>query len=674
MKQLCMLLVAAVTVAPHALSQNLLPKPKSVTWQHGTFSRYKACAVEAANATVGKLAAEAGLPDVTAEGDSTWTEAGVRRLRYLALDASAGEEAYTLRVAPDTIEIAASSTAGFRNAKATLRQLEVKRGVACCTISDAPALGWRGAMLDVSRHFFPIEFVKKQVDIMARFKMNRLHLHLTDAAGWRMEIKRYPRLTQLGAWRTEASWKKWWAGNRQYAEEGTEGAYGGYYTQEQLRDLVAYAAERGITIVPEIEMPAHSEEVLTAYPEFSCTHEPYKQADFCPGNEATFTFLENVLREVMDIFPSKDIHIGGDEAGKASWPTCPLCQKRVADEGLADSNALQGYLVRRIGKFLREEGGRTLIGWDEVLADSLQNATVMIWRDTSYIRQAFAQGLDVVLAPGRFCYIDGFQDDPPSQPEAMGGFQPLSNVYSYQPLAGFSAEERKHIRGIQGNLWTEYVPTTEHVEQMLYPRLLAIAENGWTGGEVKDYDDFRARALLAVEELRDEGVNAFDLKHEVGDRAESRTPVEHLGRGAKVTYNLPFNERYCADGVTSLTDGRRGGWDYGPRSAWQGFIRGQRFDVTLDLGKTQELSRIVTNFYQSSGPEIFLPAEYIISVSTDGEHFTTIHSRSQAVEKLTNPSVEQWEWKGTTEARYVRVQAKPGQYGGWIFVDEVEIY
>ena len=671
MKHFSILLFAAAAVSAPLPAQSLLPQPSEVTWQRGTFKWQKPYAVEAVSDESARLATEAGLPAPAAAPDN----AGVRRLRYLSLDKSAGTEAYRLRVTPDTIEIAASDAAGFRYALTTLRQLETKKGVACCTINDAPAMAWRGAMLDVSRHFFPIDFIKKQVDVMARFKLNRLHLHLTDAAGWRMEIKRYPRLTQLGAWRTEASWKKWWNGDRRYQEEGTDGAYGGYYTQSQLRDLVAYAAERGVTIVPEIEMPAHSEEVLTAYPELSCTHEPYKQADFCPGNEATFTFLENVLREVMDVFPSTDIHVGGDEAGKASWPNCPLCQKRKTEEGLEKTEALQGYLIRRIGRFLKEEGGRRLVGWDEVLADSLNaGSTVMIWRDTSYVRQAISRGLDVVLSPGKFCYLDGYQDDPPSQPEAMGGFQPLSNVYSYAPLEGLSEAERKHVRGIQGNLWTEYVPTTDNVERMLYPRLLAIAETGWTGGETKDYDDFRARALVAVDSLRAAGVNAFDLRNEIGDRAESRTPVKHKALGAKVTYGLPYNERYCSDGPTSLTDGRRGGWDYGPTSAWQGFIRGPRFDVTLDLGKVQKVKRVVTNFLQSSGPEIFLPAEYIVSVSEDGEHYTTVEHRTQEVEKLVNPGVEQWTWEGKTTARYIRVQAKPGKFGGWIFVDEVEVY
>ena len=250
-------------------------------------------------------------------------------------------EGYTINVTNERIDVKATSAAGLFYAAQTLLQLaDGGTNIPACTITDEPQFAYRGLMLDVSRHFFGKEFVKKQIDAMAHFKMNRLHLHLTDAAGWRIEIKKYPRLTEFAAWRSPAIWKEWWFGDRKYVEEGSEGAYGGYYTQEDIKELVAYAAERYITIIPEIEMPAHSEETLTAYPELSCTHEPYKQADFCVGNEKTFEFLENVLSEVIELFPSEYIHIGGDEAGKASWPHCPLCQKRMKEEGLKDVNEL----------------------------------------------------------------------------------------------------------------------------------------------------------------------------------------------------------------------------------------------------------------------------------------------------------------------------------------------
>ncbi len=659
-------------IVTSAAAQNLLPRPREVVWHEGYFSLKKPNVFQTTSTEAREIGIELfqQLPKWLTDSDDKPT---TRRIRLSYSNTLKSKEAYALHISPDTLDIVVSHVDGLRHAVATLAQLRGEKGVRCCIINDAPALAWRGAMIDVSRHFQDIDFLKKQVDAMARYKLNRLHLHLTDAAGWRMEIKKYPRLTQLAAWRPERNWKPWWNGSRLYCEEGTPGAYGGYYTQEQLRDLVAYAAERGITVVPEIEMPAHSEEVLTAYPELSCTHVPYKQADFCPGNEAVYTFLENVLCEVMDVFPSADIHLGGDEAGKASWPNCPLCQKRMQEEGLRHVDELQAYLMRRMGNFLLANGRRP-IGWDEVVADTLPlGQTVMIWRDKDIAREAIRHGYDVILSPGKYCYLDGYQDDPPSQPEAMGGFQPLANVYGYDPLAGLTAEERQHVRGIQGNLWTEYIPEAAGVERMLYPRLLAIAENGWTGSADKDYADFRHRAVQEVKKLRALGYNAFDLEREVGDRRESFSLVEHKARGAKVIYNLPFNEKYCADGAASLTDGRRGGWDYGPGSAWQGFIRGKRFDVTLDLGAVQPVKRIATNFLQSSGPEIFLPAAYVISVSEDGRHFTEIERRTHQVERLVNPGVEAWEWRGKVKARYIRIQAPSGQYGGWIFVDEVEV-
>lgn len=674
MKMRLHLLAAAVVVGTaSAASQVLLPKPQHVTWHSGYFDTHRPIRVIATSQADSLLKVanwQLGTQDSTQDGRRG-------RLAFFVFEKTGerclGDGAYTLHVGRDTVKVVASTADGFRYAHATFRQLLTSCGYACATIQDAPAMAWRGAMLDVSRHFFPIDFLYKQIDALATYKFNRLHLHLTDAAGWRMEIKRYPLLTQLAAWRTNASWKEWWNGDRRYVEEGT-GGYGGYYTQNELRHLVSYAASRGITIVPEIEMPAHSEEVLAAYPELSCTHEPYKQADFCPGNEQTFVFLENVLQEVMEVFPSVDLHIGGDEAGKASWGKCPLCHKRMVDERLGRVEELQGYLVRRIGCFLHQ-AGRRLIGWDEVLADSLPaEATVMIWRDTAYVRQAIARGHDVVLSPGTFCYLDGYQDAPTALPEAMGGYLPLERVYNYAPLRFLTPGERRHVRGIQGNLWTEYVPTTADVDRQWWPRLLAVAETGWTGDAVKDYADFHRRALHETARLRENGIAAYDLAHEVGDRPESKRLVRHKARGATVTYNLPYNEKYASTGNTALTDGRRGGWDYGPESAWQGFIRGARFDVTIDLGRVKRFKRVATNFMQSSGPEIFLPAAYTVSVSSDGSSFTEVGHHEYDVTKRVTPSVETLSWKGKARARYIRIQARSGQFGGWIFADEVEVY
>ena len=531
-------------------------------------------------------------------------------------------------------------------------------------ITDAPRFGYRGMHLDCVRHFFTVDFIKEYIDLLALHNMNRFHWHLTDDQGWRIEIKKYPRLTQVGAWRTGTT-----VGRNSDIDDGQR--YGGYYTQKQLRQLVKYASRRGVTIVPEIEMPAHSEEVTAAYPELSCTHDPKGQPDFCPGNEGTFTFLQNVLAEVMDVFPSTDIHVGGDEAGKAAWPTCSLCRQRVKDEGLPSVQALQGYLIRRIAAYARERG-RRIIAWDEVLDDSMPtDVQVMIWRDTTTVRKAIARGHDVILAPGAFCYLDAYQDDPSLGPEANGAYRPLSRVYGYRPLAGLSVEERSHIRGIQGCLWTEYVPTPADVERMLLPRLLAIAENGWTGGLEKDYASFRQRAVAECNRLRAQGIQAFDLGAEVGDRPASRQPVWHKARGAKVIYHRPYNNTYTAGGETALTDGRRGGWDYGAGSAWQGFISRGRIDLTLDLGKVMDVRRVAMDFFQSAGPEIYLPSSFRIAAVDEAGQETELVTRSETTVRHTLPSVETWGWQGEIRTRYLHIQANSGPLGGWLFTDEI---
>ena len=329
-------------------------------------------------------------------------------------------EGYRIEATADKVAITAGRGAGlFYGLQTVIQLLDAEGTIPTGTITDEPEFAYRGLMLDVSRHFFGKEFVKKQIDAIAHFKMNRLHLHLTDAAGWRIEIKKYPRLTEFAAWRSKALWKDWWFGDRLYAEEGSPEAHGGYYTQDDIRELVKYAADRYVTIIPEIEMPAHSEEVLTAYPELSCTHEPYKQADFCVGNEKVYEFLENVLTEVIELFPSEYIHIGGDEAGKASWPSCPLCQKRMKEEGLSDVNELQSYLIERIEKFLNSKG-RQIIGWDEILEGGLApNATVMSWRGTEGGLAAVNSGHKAVMTPGGYCYLDSYQDAPHTQPMAF---------------------------------------------------------------------------------------------------------------------------------------------------------------------------------------------------------------------------------------------------------------
>ncbi|WP_289752226.1 glycoside hydrolase family 20 protein [Bacteroides acidifaciens] len=586
-------------------------------------------------------------------------------------------ESYTLSVTPERIRIQATSGAGLFYGIQTLLQLSVSSDTGVITVSavevqDTPRFAYRGLMLDVSRHFFTKEFVKKQIDALAFYKINRLHLHLTDAAGWRIEIKKYPLLTEFAAWRTDANWKKWWNGDRKYLRFDEPGASGGYYTQDDIREIVEYARQHFITVIPEIEMPAHSEEVLSAYPQLSCAGEPYKNADFCVGNEETFTFLENVLTEVLELFPSEYIHIGGDEAGMAAWKTCPKCQKRMKDEHLSHVDELQSYLIHRIEKFLNARG-RRLLGWDEILKGGLApNATVMSWRGEEGGIAAVTSGHRAVMTPGSHCYLDSYQDAPYSQPEAIGGYLPLKKVYAYNPVAAsLSAEQAKLVYGAQVNLFTEYVPTPEHVEYMLYPRTLALAEVAWSAPERKSWPDFHARALKAVSDLQAKGYHPFDLKNEIGSRPESAKTAAHLALGKKVIYNAPYSPHYPAQGNTALTDGIRGDWTYGD-GCWQGFINGKRLDVTIDMEAETSIHSVTAAFMQVVGAEVFLPASVTISISDDGINFTELKHQTFEVTKEDPIKFTDISWVGNAQGRYVRYQAQAGkEFGGWVFTDEI---
>ena len=586
-------------------------------------------------------------------------------------------ESYTLSVTSQRIEIRATSGAGLFYGMQTLLQLMQPAStgsysVPSVEIEDTPRFAYRGLMLDVSRHFSTKEFIKKQIDALAYYKINRLHLHLTDAAGWLLEIKKYPLLTDFAAWRTDPTWKKWWNGGRKYLRYDEPGASGGYYTQDDIREILEYARQHYITVIPEIEMPSHSEEVLAAYPQLSCSGEPYKNSDFCVGNEETFTFLENVLTEVMELFPSEYIHVGGDEAGKSAWKTCPKCQKRMKDEHLANVDELQSYLIHRIEKFLNNHG-RRLLGWDEILQGGIApNATVMSWRGEEGGIAAVTSGHHAIMTPGAYCYLDSYQDAPYSQPEAIGGYLPLKKVYAYDPVpASLTAEQAKLVYGVQGNLWVEYIPTPEHVEYMIYPRMLALAEVAWSAPERKSWPDFHTRALSAVADLQKKGYHPFDLSKEIGSRPESLQPVSHLALGKKVTYNSSYSPHYPAQGNTALTDGIRGDWTYGDGS-WQGFISDNRLDVTIDMEKETPIHSITAAFMQVVGAEVFLPETVIISISDDGINFTELQKQHFEVSKETPIRFTDISWQGEAKGRYVRYQAQAGsEFGGWIFTDEI---
>jgi len=439
------------------------------------------------------------------------------------VDTSLGDEGYKLKITPENVIITAAKGAGLFYGVQTLRQLlpseiecsepvkNVKWTVPAVEIEDSPRFKWRGMHLDVGRHMFPVEFIKKFIDLMAMHKMDFFHWHLVEDQGWRIEIKKYPKLTEIGSTRRATPIP----GDRKKLD-GIP--YTGFYTQDQVREVVAYAAERFITVVPEIEMPGHTIAALAAYPELGCKGEGYEVRQFwgieddvyCAGNERVYEFLEDVLSEVMDLFPSEFIHIGGDECPKVRWKECPKCQAKIKAEGLRDEDELQSYFIRRMEKFLISKG-RRLIGWDEILEGGLsKSATVMAWRrGKDYGEIAAKLGNDVVMSPTRHCYFDYYQSENlENEPPAIGNLLTLEKVYAFEPVAeSLTVEEARRILGGQGNIWTEYIPTIEQVEYMAFPRTCALAEVVWSPDGDRDYNSFVERLEVLLKRLDVTGVN-----------------------------------------------------------------------------------------------------------------------------------------------------------------------
>jgi len=471
-------------------------------------------------------------------------------------DKSLPTEGYKLVVTPERIDLRGADRAGLFHGIQTLIQLLPPKGqetaIPSLTINDHPRFAWRGMHLDVCRHFFPVEFVKKYIDLLARYKMNRFHWHLTDDQGWRIEIKKYPKLTEVGAWRSGSQVGPY--SRREYDSI----PYGGFYTQDQIREVVAYASARHITVVPEIEMPGHALAALASYPELGCTGGPYEvnkgwgvfEEVFCAGNDSTFAMLEGVLAEVMELFPSELIHIGGDECPKESWKACSKCQARKKAHDLKDEHELQSYFIQRIEKFVNSKG-RKIIGWDEILEGGLApNAAVMSWRGTEGGVAAAKLKHNVVMSPGSHCYFDHYQGDPANEPLAIGGYTTVQKVYSYEPIpVELKPDQHKYILGAQGNVWTEYILTPEHVEYMAVPRMLALAEVLWIPKEKRDEADFIRR--LEAEFLRLEGmkVNASKSLYQVRLRLEQG----HFPGMVKVNFippvkGAPLSMKWTDDG------------------------------------------------------------------------------------------------------------------------------
>lgn len=508
-----------------AARADLIPLPEGLTYREGELSLDESTriALSPASAEIRRIAdgwaaplrrsSGLGLPIV--EGPVTPEAKGV--VRFVVTGRSGegdgelfGDESYRLVVTADGATVTAPRPAGLFYGGVTLAQLlppgaQVEGSgaafrIPAVEIADRPRFRWRGMHLDVARHFMPVEFVKKYVDLLSRYKLNTFHWHLTEDQGWRIEIKRYPKLTEVAAFRRETQVKK----NRDpYVGDGVR--HGGFYTQDEVREVVAYAAERYVRVVPEIEMPGHAQAALAAYPELGCdtpqergpievsTRWGVHEDVFCPS-ERTFTFLENVLAEVIELFPSPYVHIGGDEVPKTRWRESEVAQAVMRRHELADEAELQSWFIRRIESFLRRHG-RRLIGWDEILEGGLApEATVMSWRGMDGGIEAARQGHDVIMTPSSHVYFDHYQADPAGEPLAIGGFTPLKKVYAFEPVPSALDDGRaRHVLGAQANVWTEYIKTPEHVEYMAFPRLLALAEVVWSPRRARHWKDFRER-------------------------------------------------------------------------------------------------------------------------------------------------------------------------------------
>lgn len=724
---------------------NIIPQPASVTVSPGYFllARNTSVFSDPAFIQTAQIFSQQTFldpPRQIATGKKTGSQHGVYFIKQDI--GTTNPEAYQLVIQSNTIRIIAAHVKGAIHGMETLLQLQQlqtnKTQIPCAAITDEPRFGYRGLMLDVSRNFFSIPVIKKFIDMMALYKLNTLHLHLTDAAGWRIEIKKYPELTHTAAWRLHQTWKEWWNSARLYTNEGNAGAYGGYYTQDQAKQLVDYAAQRGITIIPEIEVPGHSEEVMAVLPQLSCAGKPYMQGELCLGNDSTFVFLENVLTEVMNIFPSAYIHIGGDEAAKDAWKKCPKCQARIKAENLKDEHGLQSYAIKRLEKFLSAHK-RRLLGWDEILEGGLApGATVMSWRGESGGIEAAKAGHDVVMTPGGYCYFDAVQANPATQPEAFGGYLPLWKVYSYNPVPpALNAKEAKHILGVQANVWTEYIPTAEHLEYMVFPRLLALAETGWTSNRKKDWNNFEKRLQNHYLLLQRNTIHYYRPMPDLDIKASADTlqkaslvritseqyqpEIRYTTDGTNPTatsyvYQNPFYVKDTATVKAAIFFPAAAHW--GPVAAlqmayhkavgatvtynqpyskkyvaqkeytlvngekgsftygdgqWQGFEGGD-MDVTIELKASIPVHKVSVSFMQITGPGVYMPGYVQVSCSNDGKSFSTPVTINNSVpDSISTLVIKPFEVMLNQQAKFIRVVAKNSKHG-FLFADEVMVF
>jgi hexosaminidase len=734
-KTLIALLISLGAFAQNTIS--VIPKPQNIVQGKGKFTINSNTQItvgesnneskDIADQLAMRLQIVTGKPVKVGIGNGTNTIAFVK-------NTSIEKEGYILKVLPTGVTVEASNPIGHFYGLQTLLQLfpteifsssvqpKISLTLPECTIKDQPRFEYRGVMMDVGRYFFPISFIKKLVDVLAVNKLNILHLHLTEDQGWRIEIKKYPRLTEIGSVRKESM-----LGH--YNDQKYDGKpHGGFYTQDELRDLVAYAQRKFVTIVPEIEMPGHALAAIAAYPELGCTGEQYEvgtkwgveERVFCP-NEKTFEFIENVLTEVIDLFPSPYIHIGGDECPKDAWKKSQFCQDLMKKEGLKDEHELQSYFIRRIDKFVTSKG-RKIIGWDEILEGGLSsNATVMSWRGVEGGITAAKQQHDVIMSPNSHMYLDYYQGNPSTEPLAIGGFLPVEKTYSFEPFAPeLTVEESKYIKGVQANLWTEYVSKPEYAEYMLFPRALATAEIGWSSKE-KDFTDFGKRLTKHFERLNQMSVNYSKAYYNVdfsteknnlgqpivslksndatglirytldgtmpneksliytptkkilvtGDRTIAAALFSKTGnivsgiatksyvisKSTGKTYTLGTEpKRYTGGEKYALTNGVRG--DINNNEPWVG-LNGANFDFVLDFGKKTNFSNVSVAFQGAYTSWIMPPRNIEVMISDDNKTFKSIKKMDLSTGVKIESFVQQLNIAvGNNNARYLKILAE----------------
>ncbi len=620
-------------------------------------------------------------------------------LLQLVSDAFDQAEAYEINITPKQVIIKGTDAAGVFHGIQTLRKsLPVSQPpttncqLPAATIRDWPTFSYRAMHLDPCRHFMDLDSVKIYIDMLALHNMNQFHFHLSEDQGWRIEIKKYPELTKVGAYRNGTVIGR---NGRLYDTI----RHGGFYTQEELRGLIQYAAERHVNIIPEIDLPGHMQAALASYPWLGCTGGPYEvwkrwgvsDDVLCAGNEATMLFVEDVLNEVMDLFPSPYIHIGGDECPKVRWEKCPKCQQKIkelgikGDERFSKEDYLQSYVMNRMAKVV-EARGRRVIGWDEILEGNVsETAIIMSWRGTEGGIEAARKGHDVIMAPSSHLYFDYYQsEDPATEPSCVGGYLPVSRVYDFRPLPKeLTAEQQKHIIGVQANIWTEYITSFKHVEYMAMPRMDALAEIQWNNPdpETRDFDAFveRCRRMAQLYDL----YHYNYAKQIFSPQIYTDTVAPNLATRKPIYLREEPNEKYASKGAVILNDGEMGRIAY-TSGRWLGFW-GQPLDAVIDLEQPSTMSNVRFRSLVNKGAWIYNPSQAIVLVSDDGENFREVAQLDIPIttwmDKDGNFTYE-LKFEPVT-ARYVEVIVKDHMlpedhdgygYPAWIFVDEIEIF